>query len=217
MTPRSRRLLTICVALAATLGFVGVSAALEGEDPTLGDPEVTCPDPSDGATDDRTTDGTDDADDAGVTDESTDDEAAVDESTDEAAVTDEGTDAADAVEPCEEPVTDTDGTTDEGATDDGDATDDLTDDGGTADDSEAPADDSLANHGAAVSQAAHECPPGPEHGPCVRKVARSDAGKRPKDEAPVDESSVDDPDATDDDAEASAGHAHGAGKEKPKG
>jgi hypothetical protein len=28
------------------------------------------------------------------------------------------------------------------------------------------------NHGLAVSTAAHECPEGPEHGPCVSAVAR---------------------------------------------
>jgi hypothetical protein len=31
-------------------------------------------------------------------------------------------------------------------------------------------------HGAAVSAAAKSCPPGPEHGPCVREVARSKGG-----------------------------------------
>ena len=36
------------------------------------------------------------------------------------------------------------------------------------------------NHGKYVSQAARDCPPGPEHGPCVSAVARSDAGKKPK-------------------------------------
>ena len=32
-------------------------------------------------------------------------------------------------------------------------------------------------HGFAVSTAAKECPEGPEHGPCVREVARDNAGK----------------------------------------
>ena len=43
------------------------------------------------------------------------------------------------------------------------------------------------NHGAAVSEAAHTCPPGPEHGACVREVAQSDAGKPHADETEEDE------------------------------
>ena len=48
----SRRAATALIALTASLGFVGVSAALEGEDPSLGEPEVTCPEVPDGTTDD---------------------------------------------------------------------------------------------------------------------------------------------------------------------
>lgn len=59
-----------------------------------------------------------------------------------------------------------------------------TDDESEAPESDAPGDESASsehpdNHGGAVSQAAHDCPPGPEHGPCVSAVAHSDAGKKP--------------------------------------
>jgi cytoskeletal protein RodZ len=36
------------------------------------------------------------------------------------------------------------------------------------------------NHGKYVSQAAHECPKGPEHGACVSAVAHSEQGKKQK-------------------------------------
>ena len=36
------------------------------------------------------------------------------------------------------------------------------------------------NHGKYVSQAAHDCPTGSEHGPCVSAVAKSDVGKPQK-------------------------------------
>ena len=36
------------------------------------------------------------------------------------------------------------------------------------------------NHGKYVSQAAHDCPTGSDHGPCVSAVAKSDAGKPQK-------------------------------------
>jgi hypothetical protein len=197
MAHRSRRRVTILIAAAATLGFVGVSAALEGEDPTLGAPEVTCADPSDGtvdeggATDDGATsdegvttdEGTDATVDGGTVDEGTTDDAADEtdgaaDETDDGAVTDEGPDGGD---DCEEPAT----TDDEGEADEDEADEDATDDegttdDGTTDDGAAPESAELENHGAAVSQAAHDCPPGPEHGPCVRDVAHSDAGKKAK-------------------------------------
>jgi hypothetical protein len=157
----SRRLATTLVAIAATLGFVGVSAAVEGEDPSLGEPELTCPDVSEG-----TNDGGGAADEGVPTDDATD-------------ATDEGTDSAtDGGDDCEEPISDTDGATDVGA-DDG-TPDDGETDGDVTDDGAAPESADVDNHGAAVSAAAHECPPGPEHGPCVREVAHSDAGKKAK-------------------------------------
>jgi hypothetical protein len=63
------------------------------------------------------------------------------------------------------------------------------------DEAEAPEDEDVAEegddaagppegtHGAAVSAAAHECPPGPEHGPCVAAVASSKAKAKAGDDA----------------------------------
>jgi hypothetical protein len=48
-----------------------------------------------------------------------------------------------------------------------------------APDGESSSGEHADNHGAAVSQAAHDCPPGPGHGACVSAVAHSDAGKKP--------------------------------------
>jgi hypothetical protein len=223
MALTSRRLVTTVVAVAATLGFVGVSAAFEGDDPSLGEPEVTCPAPSDqtadgGATDAVSDDGTV-ADDGAVTDEGTD--ATADGGTTATdAATDAGTDDAAAGDECEAPAaTDTDGTTDA-------VTDDATD--GTpeedAADGDTVADDvAVENHGAAVSQAAHECPPGPEHGPCVREVAQSDVGKGPKggDESTGDDESVEagdsDGNGSDDTAVEDQGDAGSAGTGKGHG
>jgi hypothetical protein len=46
--------------------------------------------------------------------------------------------------------------------------------------SDASAGEHPENHGLFVSEAAHNCPEGPEHGPCVAAVAKSDQGKKPK-------------------------------------
>ena len=129
MPHRSRRLVITLVAIAATLGFVGVSGALEGEDPTLGEPELTCPD-AEGTTDD-----------GGVAYDVTTDDA-TDESAD---ATDDATDEGEG--DCED-AADTDGGsddgTDDGTTDDGEIDVDGTDDG------TAPESADVENHGAAV-------------------------------------------------------------------
>ena len=80
----------------------------------------------------------------------------------------------DGLEPCESTdVVDDDVVVDEGDVDtDEGAGEEVDGDRPEADDEEV-----WANHGAAVSDAAHNCPPGPEHGACVSEVARSDAGK----------------------------------------
>lgn len=207
----SRRLVTTVVAVAATLGFVGVSAAFESEDPSLGEPEVSCPAPSDQT-----------ADDGGATDAVSDDGTVTDPTVE---ATDDGTDDATPGDDCEAPAaTDTDGSTDA-------VTDDATD--GSPEENAAEGDTSaddaaVDNHGAAVSQAAHDCPPGPEHGPCVREVAHSDIGKGPKgdDESTAEDESVEagdsdgsgsDDAAVEDDGDAgttSAGKGHGAGHAK---
>ena len=211
MAHRTRRLVTSLVAIAATLGFVGVSAALEGEDPTLGEPEVvTCPDPSGDAVDDSAaTDGTSDTPDEGTVTDEASDEAAVDEPT---GTDDETTDTPDACTPPE--VDDTDDVTE--------AVDEVADEDGAEEPSAQSSE--VDNHGAAVSQAAHDCPPGPEHGPCVRDVAHSDAGKPAKggdesteDDAVEDESTDADGDDSASDAvveeeSTSAGKGHGGGK-----
>ena len=43
-----------------------------------------------------------------------------------------------------------------------------------------PQSDGHDNHGACVSAAAHDTPPGPGHGEAVSKVAKSDCGKSAK-------------------------------------
>jgi hypothetical protein len=229
MPHRSRQLLTVVVAVAATLGFVGVSAALEGDDPTLGEPDVTCPEvPTDGLTDDgavdegttdtTTDEGATDTTDEGTTDDDgttdgTDDGTATDDTTDDSTTDDDADD--DATDDCEPSATD-DGTTDDGATDDGATDDGTTDDGTTDDGAEAPEEGPVDNHGAAVSQAAHECPPGPEHGPCVREVARDNAGQQRKaaDDA-VDDEGEESPDGdgdTSDEGDTTEGSSEHPGK-----
>ena len=188
MTRPARRILTAAVALAATLSFVGVSAALEGEDPTLGEEEVTCPDEGTtdaGATDDGATDeGVPEADECEAPEG--DDDATDEDATDEDATDEDATDE-DA----------TDGTTDEPVVED-DATDGTEDE--VLDESVV---DEPKNHGAAVSQAAHECPKGPEHGACVREVAQSDVGKKT--------------DGADDEVAPEGGPGQGKGQAKGKG
>jgi hypothetical protein len=117
-----RAFLPVLVLGAASLAFVGVSAALEDDGPPVTDEPTTLP------VDDCTTETT-----LGEQDEVAD-----------------GTEA-------------------EG--------DDVEGDDETEVPDEPASGDEPANHGAAVSEVAHTCPPGPEHGPCVREVARSDAGK----------------------------------------
>jgi hypothetical protein len=80
---------------------------------------------------------------------------------------------------CEDTSTD-DTTTDDTTTDDTTTDDTLPEDDGPEDEGDADAPESGGrpeNHGAAVSEAAHTCPPGPEHGPCVSEVARNKAGE----------------------------------------
>jgi hypothetical protein len=132
-----RTLIPVLALGAASLAFIGVSAALEDEGSPPPDDSTTIPAPDctttdtelDGLEPCESTDSTDVVDDEGVVD----DEVEVDADAD-----------ADEVE--------------------GDGT-------------ETDGDEGWANHGAAVSDAAHNCPPGPEHGACVSEVARSDAGK----------------------------------------
>lgn len=50
--------------------------------------------------------------------------------------------------------------------------------GGGATTSTAPEAERHDNHGACVSQAAHDTPPGPDHGKTVSSVAQSDCGKQ---------------------------------------
>ena len=70
------------------------------------------------------------------------------------------------------------------------------------------------NHGAAVSEAAHTCPPGPEHGACVREVAQSDAGKDHGTTDQVDGSDDGPADSIEsaDDSGHPSGRGHGVGK-----
>jgi len=134
MTRTTRRCITALLALAGTVGLVGVSGALEGEDPVL--EEVDCVEvPTDPSCDVPVDDTTPDDTTTTVPDDTT-------------------------------TTTPDDGTVDDGTVDDGALDDVVTPETGPVD-----------NHGAAVSTAAHECPAGPEHGPCVREVAKSDAGK----------------------------------------
>ena len=145
---RLRTIAPILVIGAASLTFIGVSAALEGDDPVLEQEETT-----------TTTTGC--ADDEVITDDG---------------VTDD----------CDDQGEDTDGT--DG--DDPDDGDDGDDDGVEPDNTEAPPATHPDNHGAAVSQAAHECPAGPEHGACVREVARDKGDDAPSGEgedAPVED------------------------------
>lgn len=135
---------------AATLVFVGVAAAVEGGDGT----------PPDDSTTTVSVDAT--------------------VSTDTCATEPAPSEAAGAVdEGCE--VTDTTvagGGDDETVEPDGEGADENN---GGAEEGVAPepsdGQERPANHGAAVSEAARTCPPGPEHGACVSAVARSDAGK----------------------------------------
>jgi hypothetical protein len=129
-----RKLTPVLAIAAASLLFVGVSAALEGEDP---------PSPE-GSTTTTLVDGCTTADAA----------------------------------PCEPNAT-----TEVDEPDSSDLADDETPDSEPSDEADEPdAGERPDNHGAAVSEAAHTCPPGPEHGACVREVARSDAGKPHADE-----------------------------------
>jgi hypothetical protein len=67
-----------------------------------------------------------------------------------------------------------------------------------------PNHDAHDNHGACVSAAAHDTPPGPGHGEAVSKVAKSDCGKSAK----GGDDGTDEQEAPETDASHGHGHGH---------
>jgi hypothetical protein len=174
-----RGLVPALVTLAALLGFVGVSAALEGEPVSSDGPAVTCPDTTE--TTEPVTETTESV--TETTESVTETTESTAPSDDEVTSDDQGEDGGCAEDPeVDEPDT-------EAPEVEQPEVDDESDTPTTeADNTEHP-----DNHGAAVSQAAHDCPAGSGHGECVSAVAHSDAGKHVDGDDEGDDSDVEAP------------------------
>jgi hypothetical protein len=190
-----RNLLPVLTVGIATLAIAGVSAALEADPappvavPTEQAPageELACP----GDTTPEpvgTTDGTEGDTSVAADDAAEGDGTEADDGTTDATEGDDCDDAGVAVDDEDEDLTDVE-VDDEVGVDEPEVTTTHPD-----------------NHGAAVSEAAHTCPTGPEHGACVSAVAQSDAGK--------DHGGTDESDETHDRPERNAkGNGEGNGK-----